>query len=148
MSGLGELAPQLLLLGNAMRAGLILGGTSYLQDLLLPMNLSDQWLKPLLDKLDSVKRQGWLVNDVYALQNLMDSFLDFEPLTPQLASIGAPTMILNGEFDFLTPRALHETLRVHIPNSSLVIIPNAYQPFTLDKQPLTADLLAPLADDV
>lgn len=148
MSCFAELSPQLLLLGNAMRTGLILGGTGYLQDLLLPMNLSDQWLKPLLDKLDSVKRQGWLVNDVYALQNLMESFLDFEPLTPQLSSIGVPTMILNGEFDFLTPRALHETLRVHIPNSSLVIIPGAYHAFTLEKPALTADLLARFAEDV
>jgi 3-oxoadipate enol-lactonase len=148
MSCFAELSPQLLLLGNAMRTGLILGGTSYLQDLLLPMNLSDQWLAPLLDKLDSVKRQGWLVNDVYALQNLMESFLDFEPLTPRLASIGVPTMILNGEFDFLTPRALHETLRVHIPNSSLVIIPGAYHAFTLEKPALAADLLARFAEDV
>ena len=148
MSCFAELSPQLLLLGNAMRTGLILGGTSYLQDLLLPMNLSNQWLKPLLDKLDSVKRQGWLVNDVYALQNLMESFLDFQPLTPQLPSIDVPTMILNGEFDFLTPRALHETLRVHIPNSSLVIIPNAYHAFTLEKPALTADLLARFAEDV
>jgi len=148
MSCFAELSPQLLLLGNAMRTGLILGGTSYLQDLLLPMNLSDQWLKPLLDKLDGVKRQGWLVNDVYALQNLMESFLDFEPLTPQLSSIGVPTMILNGEFDFLTPRALHETLRVQIPDSSLVIIPRAYHAFTLEKPALTADLLARFAEDV
>jgi len=148
MSCFAELSPQLLLLGNAMRTGLILGGTSYLQDLLLPMNLSDQWLAPLLDKLDSVKRQGWLVNDVYALQNLMESFLDFQPLTPQLPSIGVPTMIMNGEFDFLTPRALHETLRVQIPNSSLVIIPRAYHAFTLEKPALTADLLARFADDV
>ena len=57
----------------------------------------------------AVKRQGWLTNDVYALQNLMESFLDFQPLTPQLSSITVPTMILNGEFDFLTPRVLHET---------------------------------------
>jgi pimeloyl-ACP methyl ester carboxylesterase len=148
MSCFAELTPQLLLLGNAMRTGLILGGTSYLQDLLLPMNLSDQWLKPLLHKLDSVKRQGWLVNDVYALQNLMESFLDFQPLTPKLASIGVPTMILNGEFDFLTPRALHETMRVMIPNSSLVIIPRAYHAFTLEKPALTADLLARFAEDV
>jgi 3-oxoadipate enol-lactonase len=148
MSCFAELSPQLLLLGNAMRTGLILGGTSYLQDLLLPMNLSDQWLRPLLDKLDSVKRQGWLVNDVYALQNLMESFLDFEPLTPRLGSIDVPTMILNGEFDFLTPRTLHETLRVHIPNSLLVIIPNAYHAFTLEKPALTADLLARFAEDV
>ena len=148
MSCFAELSPQLLLLGTAMRTGLILGGTGYLQDLLLPMNLSDAWLKPLLDKLDTVKRQGWLVNDVYALQNLMESFLDFQPLTPQLSSIEAPTMILNGEFDFLTPRVLHETLRVHIPNSSLVIIPKAYHAFTLEKPALTADLLARFAEDV
>jgi alpha-beta hydrolase superfamily lysophospholipase len=102
----------------------------------------------VLDKLDSVKRQGWLVNDVYALQNLMESFLDFQPLTPQLSAIGVPTMILNGEFDFLTPRALHETLRVQIPNSSLVIIPRAYHAFTLEKPALTADLLARFAEDV
>jgi len=148
MSCFAELTPQLLLLGNALRTGLILGGTGYLQDLLLPMNLSDQWLKPLLDKLDSVKRQGWLVNDVYALQNLMESFLDFQPLTPRLSAISVPTMILNGEFDFLTPRALHETLRVEIPNSALVIIPKAYHAFTLEKAALTADLLARFAEDV
>jgi len=148
MSCFAELPPQLYLLGNALRTALILGGTSYLQDLLLPMNVSDQWLRPVLDKLDSVKRQGWLVNDVFALQNLMESFLDFQPLTPQLPQIGVPTMILNGEFDFLTPRALHETLRVQIPDSSLVIIPRAYHAFTLEKPALTADLLARFAEDV
>jgi 3-oxoadipate enol-lactonase len=148
MSCFAELPPQLYLLGNALRTGLILGGTSYLQDLLLPMNVSDQWLKPVLDKLDSVKRQGWLVNDVYALQNLMESFLDFEPLTPQLPSIAVPTMILNGEFDFLTPRPLHETLRAQIPDSALVIIQRAYHAFTLEQPALTADLLARFAEDV
>ena len=148
MSAFAELSPQLMLLGNALRTGLVLGGTGYLQDLLLPMNLSDSWLKPLLGNLDAVKRQGWLVNDVYALQNLMESFLDFKPLTPQLSSIKTPTMILNGEFDFLTPRSLHETLRVNIPDSSLVIIPNAYHAFTLEKAALTADLLARFAEDV
>ena len=99
-----ELSPQLQLLGNALRTGLILGGTSYLQDLLLPMNLSDAWLGPQLKNLEAIKRQGWQINDVYALQNLMESFLDFEPLlTDQLGRIRVPTKILNGEFDFLTP---------------------------------------------
>lgn len=148
MSAFAELSPQLMLLGNALRTGLILGGTGYLQDLLLPMNLSDSWLKPLLGNLDAVKRQGWLINDVYALQNLMESFLDFQPLTPLLPSIKTPTMILNGEFDFLTPRSLHEALRVGIPDSALVIIPNAYHAFTLEKADLTADLLARFAEDV
>lgn len=148
MSAFAELSPQLTLLGNAMRTGLILGGTSYLQDLLLPMNLSDTWLQPLLGNLETVKRQGWLTNDVYALQNLMESFLDFEPLTPRLSSISVPTLIMNGEFDFLTPRSLHEGLRIHIPNSALVIIPHAYHAFTLEKPELTCDLLATFAGEV
>ena len=148
MSTFAELSPQLLLLGTALRTGLILGGTSYLQDLLLPMNLSDAWLGPQLGNLEAIKRQGWLTNDVYALQNLMESFLDFKPLTPQLSSIGIPTMILNGEFDFLTPRALHETLRLQIPDSALVIIPRAFHAFTLEKPALTADLLSRFAEDV
>jgi 3-oxoadipate enol-lactonase len=148
MSSFAELSPQLQLLGNALRTGLILGGTSYLQDLLLPMNLSDAWLGPQLQNLETIKRQGWLINDVYALQNLMESFLDFEPLTNQLGKINKPTMILNGEFDFLTPRSLHETLRVNIPDSALVIIPHAYHAFTLEKAALTADLLARFATDV
>lgn len=148
MSSFAELSPQLALLGNALRTGLILGGTSYLQDLLLPMNLSDAWLAPQLGNLEAVKRQGWLVNDVYALQNLMESFLDFKPLTSQLSAITVPTMILNGEFDFLTPRSLHESLRVHIPDSALVIIPHAYHAFTLEKPELTAELLARFAGEV
>src|ERR1700744_884884 len=142
MSSFAELSPQLLLLGNALRTGLILGGTSYLQDLLLPMNLSDAWLGPQLDNLENVKRAGWLTNDVYAIQNLMESFLDFQPLTAQLSAISVPTMILNGEFDFLTPPLLHESLRVHIPDSALVIIPHAYHAFPLEKTELTVDLLA------
>jgi 3-oxoadipate enol-lactonase len=148
MSSFAELSPQLLLLGNALRTGLILGGTSYLQDLLLPMNLSDAWLAPQLGNLDAIKRQGWLTNDVYALQNLMESFLDFTPLTPQLGAITVPTLILNGEFDFLTPRSLHESLRVHIDDSALVIMPQAYHAFTLEKPELTVDLLARFAEEV
>jgi 3-oxoadipate enol-lactonase len=148
MSTFAELSPQLLLLGNALRTGLILGGTDYLQDLLLPMNLSDAWLGPQLGNLAAVKRQGWLTNDVYALQNLMESFLEFKPLTPQLSAIEIPTMIMNGEFDFLTPRALHETLRLQIRDSALVIIPRAFHAFTLEKPALTADLLSRFAEDV
>ena len=148
MSTFAELSPQLLLLGNALRTGLILGGTGYLQDLLLPMNLSDAWLGPQLGNLEAIKRQGWLTNDVYALQNLMESFLEFKPLTPQLHSIGVPTIILNGEFDFLTPRALHDSLRLQIPDSALVIIPRAFHAFTLEKPALTAHLLSGFAEDV
>jgi 3-oxoadipate enol-lactonase len=148
MSAFAELTPQLLMLGNALRTGLILGGTTYLQDLLFPMNLSDEYITERFDKLDDAKRKGWLINDLYALQNLMESFFDFEPLTPQLSSISVPTMIMNGEFDFFTPRKLHESLRTHIPDSALIIIQRVYHAFTLERPALSADLLARFADDV
>jgi pimeloyl-ACP methyl ester carboxylesterase len=148
MSAFAELSPQLLMLGQALRTGLILGGTSYLQDLLFPMNVSDAYITERIDRLADAKRKGWLINDLYALQNLMESFLSFKPLTAQLSAIRAPTMILNGEFDFFTPRKLHDSLRTHIPDSALVIIPRVYHAFTLEKPALTADLLARFANDV
>ncbi len=148
MSAFAELSPQLALLGSALRTGLILGGTSYLQDLLFPMNVSDEYITERLDKLENAKRKAWLINDLYALQNLMESFLDFEPLTAQLSAIRVPTMILNGEFDFFTPRKLHDSLRTHIPDSMLIIVQRVYHAFTLEKPALTADLLARFAEDV
>jgi 3-oxoadipate enol-lactonase len=42
---------------------------------------------------------------------------NFEPLTSQLGLIRAPTMIMSGEFDFLTPRQLQDAMRVQIPGS-------------------------------
>jgi hypothetical protein len=39
-------------------------------------------------------------------------------------------------------------MRVNIPDSALVIVPNAYHAFTLEKPALTADLLARFAQDV
>ena len=148
ISSFAELPPQLYLLGTVMRNGLILGGTNFLMDMLFPMNLSNDWLAQQMHALDTAKRRGWLLNDVYALQNLMESFLDFEPMTPQLSSIRVPTLILNGEFDFLTPRSLQESLRAHIPDSKLVFVPRAYHAFTLEKPVLTADYLSRFARDV
>jgi pimeloyl-ACP methyl ester carboxylesterase len=148
MSAFAELTPQLLMLGSALRTGLILGGTTYLQDLLFPMNLSDDYITERFDRLEDAKRKAWLINDLYALQNLMESFIDFEPLTPQLSSISVPTMIMNGEFDFFTPRKLHESLRTHIPDSALIILQRVYHAFTLERPALSADLLARFAEDV
>jgi 3-oxoadipate enol-lactonase len=148
MSSFAEISPQLMRLGMAMRTALILGGTGYLQDLLFPMNFSSAWLDAKADIIGLATRRGWLINDVYALQNLMESFLDFEPLTSKLSSIRAPTMIMTGEFDFLTPRPLQDSLRAHIPNSALVIIPRAYHAFTLERADLAAYVMGRFAEDV
>jgi 3-oxoadipate enol-lactonase len=148
MSSFAEVPPQLMRLGIAMRTALILGGTTYLQDLLFPMNFSNAWLEAKADLIGLATHRGWLINDVYALQNLMDSFLSFEPLTPKLSLIRTPTMIMTGEFDFLVPRPLQDSLRAHIPDSALVIIPHAYHAFTLERAELAADLMARFARDV
>ena len=148
MSSFAEIPPQLMRLGTAMRTALILGGTTYLQDLLFPMNFSNEWLEAKADLIGLATHRGWLINDVYALQNLMESFLTFEPLTPKLSLIHTPTMIMTGEFDFLTPRPLQDSLRMHIPDSELVIIPRAYHAFTLEKPELTAYVMARFAEDV
>src|ERR1700722_12238648 len=148
MSSFPETPPQLMRLGMAMRTALILGGTTYLQDLLFPMNFSNAWLEAKADIIGLATYRGWLINDVYALQNLMESFLSFEPLTPKLSSIRAPTMIMTGEFDFLTPRPLQDSLRTHIPDSALVIIPRAYHAFTLERAELAAYVMARFAEDV
>jgi 3-oxoadipate enol-lactonase len=148
MSSFAEIPPQLMRLGNAMRTALILGGTTYLQDLLFPMNFSNAWLEAKSDLIGLATHRGWLINDVYALQNLMESFLEFEPLTPQLSLIKVPTMIMTGEYDFLTPRTLQDSLRIHIPDSALVIIPRAYHAFTLERAELAAYVMARFAEDV
>lgn len=148
MSSFAEIPEQLYLFGTALRTGLILGGTSFLQDLLFPMNFSSEWLRTMRHLIDLARHRGWLANDVYALQNLMESFLEFEPLTEKLSAIRVPTMILTGEYDFLTPRPLQESLRAHIPDSALVILPRAYHAFTLEKPALTAYLLTRFAEDV
>ncbi len=57
-------------------------------------------------------------------------------------------MIMNGEFDFFTPRKLHELLRTHIPDSALIIVQRVYHAFTLERPALSADLLARFAEDV
>ena len=87
MSAFAELSPQLLSLGNALRTGLILGGTSYLQDLLLPMNLSDAWLGPLLGNLEASSGRAGSPTISMPCRISWSLFPRFQPITPQLASL-------------------------------------------------------------
>ena len=108
MSSFAEMPPQLMRLGTALHTALILGGTTYLQDLLFPMNFSNAWLEANTDLIRLAIHRGWLINDSLCFAEPDGkSFLNFKPLTPKLAAIHVPTMILSGgEFDFLTPRPL------------------------------------------
>jgi len=71
----------------------------------------------------------------------MESYVSFQPFVHELAKIQCPTLILNGEFDFLTPRLCHDTLRQNIRSSRLMIVPRAFHAFTLEYPELTVRIV-------
>ena len=137
MSSFAELTPQLEMLGVVLYQGLTQVGLPYLQSLLYPMNMSSQWLGANRARIPEMMRSGYMGNDLYALQNLMESLIEFEPRTPRLAEIRCPVLIVNGEHDFLTPRECHELMRCHLPNCRLLLIQHAYHAFTLELPDVT-----------
>ena len=137
MSSFAELTPQLELLGNMLYEGLTQVGLPYLQSMLYPMNMSSAWLAANRARIPAMMRSGYIGNDLYALQNLMESFVTFKPLTPRLQEIRCPVLIMNGEYDFFTPRECHELLRRELPNCRLMLIQHAYHAFTLEMPDIT-----------
>lgn len=150
MSTFAELTPQLEFLGAVMLQGLMEVGFPYMQSMLYPMNMSSAWIAANRERIPAMKRAGYIGNDGYAMQNLMESFLAFRPLTPELHRITVPTLVMNGEFDFFTPRECHDLIRARIANSRLLIVQKAYHAFTLELPEVTMrqiDLFLGQVDD-
>ena len=137
MSSFAELTPQLEMLSTGLYEGLTQVGLAYMQSLLYPMNMSSAWIAANRARIPEMMRSGYIGNDLYALQNLMESFVTFEPLTPRLGQIGCPALIMNGEHDFFTPRECHEAMRSRLPNCRLLLIQHAYHAFTLEMPEIT-----------
>jgi pimeloyl-ACP methyl ester carboxylesterase len=137
MSCFAELTPQLEGLGHVLYEGLTQVGLPYLQSMLYPMNMSSAWLAANRARIPEMKRGGYVGNDLYSLQNLMESFVHFEPLTPRLGEVRCPVLIMNGEYDFFTPRECHELMRRHLPNCRLLLMQRAYHAFTLEMPDVT-----------
>jgi pimeloyl-ACP methyl ester carboxylesterase len=137
MSSFAALTPQLECLGQVLYEGLTEVGLTYLQSLLYPMNMSSAWLAANRDRIPEMKRAGYIGNDLYALQNLMESFIKFQPLTSRLGEIRCPVLLMNGEHDFFTPRECHELMRTHLPSCRLLLIQHAYHAFTLELPEVT-----------
>jgi pimeloyl-ACP methyl ester carboxylesterase len=137
LSSFAELTPQLERFGEVLYEGLTQVGLPYLQSLLYPMNMSSAWLAANRGRIPEMKRAGYIGNDLYALQNLMESFVRFEPLTPRLGEVRCPVLIMNGEHDFFTPRECHEVMRRSLPNCRLLLIQHAYHAFTLELPDVT-----------
>jgi pimeloyl-ACP methyl ester carboxylesterase len=137
MSSFAELTPQLESLGQVLYEGLTQVGLPYLQSMLYPMNMSSAWLAANRERIAGMKRAGYVGNDLYALQNLMESFIGFKPLTPRLREIRCPVLLMNGEHDFFTPRECHELMRRNLPNCRLLLVQHAYHAFTLELPDVT-----------
>ncbi|CAN5271738.1 hypothetical protein BH11PSE11_BH11PSE11_28340 [soil metagenome] len=143
-----EMPAQLEMIGYALHASITQAGMPLLQSWLLPFNFSSEWIEHMRPNLKETVRRSYAINDPYAIQNLMESFIDFKPFTDQLYKITCPTLILNGEFDCLTPRPCHETLRKHIQDSRLMIIPRACHAFTIEKSDLSIRIIEAFAQSI
>lgn len=148
MSCFAEMPPQLFMLGCGLFETLVEVGLPSLQRWLMPMNMSDEWLAANRDALPDMMRKGYAINDLFALQNLMESVKDFQPITDRLERIACPAMILNGEHDFFTPRKCHDVLRRGIRRSRLVIVQHAYHAYTLEHPAVTIRLIDAFLDHV
>lgn len=128
--------------------GLARVGFEFYLDLLMPLNFSNDYIEANRELLHVIKRVGASTNELYGIQNLMESLADFRSITPELEQITAPTLILNAEFDCLTPRHLHDIMRRHIGASRLVLVPRVCHAFTLEIPALTSRLLADFVHQV
>ncbi len=142
ISTFSELDPQLRGHARNLYIGMARVGFDYFLDLLMPLNFSNAWLERNAHMLELTKRLGVVGNELYAIQNLMESMRDFQSMTHELVAIRCPTLVLNGEYDTLTPRHHHDILRRAIPNSRLMIVPRMCHAFTLEAPALVARIIA------
>ncbi len=132
MSTFSEMDAQLQFIGNNLYEGMVGIGFEYLVKQFVPFNFSANWIGNNADKLPIAIRESFNNNDLYGIQNMMESLARFQGFTHELKQIKAPTLIMNGEFDYLTDREAHEILRKEIPNSRLLLMQKVCHAFTLE----------------
>ncbi|GBC59474.1 lysophospholipase [Desulfonema ishimotonii] len=148
MSCFTEMDGQLRYIGLNLYTGMVNVGFEYLVDLLIPINFSSAWIEKNRENIPLLKRTSFSYNDLYAIQNLIESIRDFRPFTKELGKIACPTLILNGEYDCLTPRWAHEVMRLNISNSRLMIMQKVCHAFTIEIPDITCRVIADFADQV
>jgi len=122
--------------------GLVRVGFEFYLDLLTPLNFSDKWLRENRELMHIIKRVGVSTFELYGIQNLMESLSHFVSITAELHRIKCPALIMNAEYDALTPRHLHDIMRRNIPSSRLMLVPHVCHAFTLEVPELTSRLIA------
>lgn len=148
MGSFSELDARLKWIGDNLFTALAAVGTEYLQNWFMPFNFSADWLQKNAAIIPTLRRRGYNLNDQYALENLMEAAAKSPSFSADLGKIKVPTLILNGEYDYITPRKLHDVLRQGIRHSRLVVIQHACHAFTLEYPDITMRLIADFTDKV
>jgi 3-oxoadipate enol-lactonase len=148
MGAFSELDGRLKWIGENLYAGLASVGTEYIQNWFMPFNFSSKWLEENAAAIPAMRRRGYSLNDQYALQNLMESVAKCSSFSHELPNIRVPSLVLNGEYDYITHRRLHDILRAGIARSRLVIIQHACHAFTLEYPELTIRLIGDFMEKV
>lgn len=141
MSTFSEMDEQLQAIGQNLYEGMVSVGFEYLVKLFVPYNFSSTWIQNNKERVPLSVRESFSYNDLYAIQNMMESLDQFKGFTHDLIKIQCPTLIFNGEWDALTPRWCHEVLRKEIPNSTLILMPHVCHAFTLEMPQVTSLLI-------
>ncbi|MDR5659261.1 alpha/beta hydrolase [Serpentinicella sp. ANB-PHB4] len=141
MSTFSEMDTLLYTKGTTLFEGMVKAGFEYLIKLFTMFNFSADWMDKNQEKLPTLVRSSFSYNDLYGIQNMMESLNNFKGFTPDLKDIKAPTLIMNGEYDYLTPRSCHETLRKHIKNSRLLLMQHVCHAFTIEIPEITCRMI-------
>jgi pimeloyl-ACP methyl ester carboxylesterase len=148
MSTFSEMDEQLFLKGLNLYIGMTKIGFEYLVDLFNAFNFSSAWMLKNKDVLEISKRKSFSYNDLYAIQNLIESIRNFRGFTPELKKIKCPTLVMNAEFDFLTPRWCHEVIRKNIKNSRLMLMQHVCHAFTVEIPEITCRIVIDFMEQV
>ncbi len=148
MGAFSELDGRLKWIGENLYMGLAAVGTEYIQNWFMPFNFSSKWLEENATAIPMMRRRGYTLNDQYALQNLMESVARCSSFSHELPNIQVPTLILNGEYDYITHRGLQNILRAGIVRSRLVIIQHASHAFTLEYPEVSIRLIGDFMEKV
>lgn len=148
MSCFTEMDAQLYKIGTNLYSGMINVGLEFLVSMLIPINFSSHWMEKNKEGFSLLERNAASYNDLYGVQNLMESIRDFTPFTHELKRIRCPTLILNGEFDCLTPRWAHELMRIHIDSCRLMLMQHVCHAFTIEIPEITCRVIAEFVNQV
>jgi pimeloyl-ACP methyl ester carboxylesterase len=143
MSTFSEVDERLHYIGVSMYEGMVRVGFEYLVDWLIPINFSSKRIGSVGALMPTVKRSTANTNDLFSIQNLIESirYVDKQGFTAELDRITCATLIMNAEYDYLTPRWCHEKIRQHIKNSRLMLIQHAFHAFTIEFPEISSRLI-------